>query len=164
MNEIFKRVSIRSFEERAVEEEKITQILRAAMQAPSAGNQQPWEFFVVRDKEKIKALSKISQYAACAENAPLVIVPCYRTDGLRWKETVEIDLACAVENMLLEITALGLGGVWLCAAPLEDRMTRAEAVLGETEGLRAFAVIPVGYAAQQRQQQNRFDEKRIHFI
>lgn len=80
MNEIFKRVSIRSFEERAVEEEKITQILRAAMQAPSAGNQQPWEFFVVRDKEKIKALSKISQYAACAENAPLVIVPCYRTE------------------------------------------------------------------------------------
>ncbi len=164
MNEIFKRVSIRSFEERAVEEEKITQILRAAMQAPSAGNQQPWEFFVVRDKEKIKALSKISQYAACAENAPLVIVPCYRTDELRWKETVEIDLACAVENMLLEITALGLGGVWLCAAPLEDRMTRAEAVLGEPEGLRAFAVIPVGYAAQQRQQQDRFDEKRIHFI
>ena len=72
MNEIFTRVSIRKFEDRHV--------LRAAMQAPSAGNQQPWEFYVVTDKERIKALSEISPYAACAKEAPAVIVPCYRTE------------------------------------------------------------------------------------
>ena len=54
MNEIFTRVSTRKFEDRPVEQEKITQLLRAAMQAPSAGNQQPWEFYVVTDKDKIK--------------------------------------------------------------------------------------------------------------
>ena len=57
MNEIFKRVSIRKFESRPVEAEKIEKILRAAMAAPSAGNQQPWEFYVVRNKEKIAALA-----------------------------------------------------------------------------------------------------------
>ena len=53
MNEIFTRVSTRKFEDRPVEPEKITQLLKAAMQAPSAGNQQPWEFYVVTDKDKI---------------------------------------------------------------------------------------------------------------
>ena len=129
MDEIFTRVSIRKFEDRPVEQEKLTKILKAAMAAPSAGNQQPWEFFVVTDKAKIEALSKISPYAGCAAGAPAVIVPCYRTEGLRWGELAEIDLSCATENILLEITAQGLGGVWLCAAPLEDRMTAAENTL-----------------------------------
>ena len=66
MNEIFTRVSTRKFEDRPVEPEKITQLLKAAMQAPSAGNQQPWEFFVVTDKDKIKSLSQSSPYAGCA--------------------------------------------------------------------------------------------------
>ncbi len=164
MNEIFTRVSIRKFDDRPVEPEKITQLLKAAMQAPSAGNQQPWEFYVVTDKDKIRALSEISPYAACAKNAPAVIVPCYRTEGLRWSETVLIDLSCATENLLLEIDSLGLGGVWLCAAPLEDRMTKAEAVIGNPEGLRAFAVVPVGYPAESKTQRDRFDESRIHFL
>ena len=164
MKEIFERVSIRKYEDKPVETDKIEQILKAAMAAPSAGNQQPWEFYVVTDKEKIRQLSQISPYAACAENAPLVIAPCYRTEGLRWSETVLLDLSCATENMLLEITSLGLGGVWLCAAPLEDRMTKTEAVLEIPENLRAFAIIAIGYPAETRKQQIRFDEARIHYI
>ena len=75
MNEIFKRISVRKFEDRPVEQEKIEQILKAAMAAPSAGNQQPWEYYVVRDRETILALSKCSPYSGCAANAPAVIVP-----------------------------------------------------------------------------------------
>ena len=92
MNEIFKRASIRRFEDRAVEEEKITMILKAAMAAPSAGNQQPWEFFVVTDREKIKELSKCSPYSRCAAKAPVVLVPCMKTEGLRLPEMALVDL------------------------------------------------------------------------
>ncbi|MBR3760211.1 MAG: nitroreductase family protein [Ruminococcus sp.] len=164
MKEIFERISVRKYQDKSVEADKIEQILKAAMAAPSASNQQPWEFYVVTDKEKIRQLSKISPYAACAENAPLIIVPCYRTKGLRWNETVLLDLSAATENMLLEVTSLGLGGVWLCAAPLEERMTRTEAVLEIPADLRAFALIAVGYPAESRTQQNRFDENRVHYI
>ena len=62
MESIFKRTSIRRFLEREVEQEKIDKILRAAMAAPSGGNQQPWEFYVVRDKNVIEKLSKSSIY------------------------------------------------------------------------------------------------------
>lgn len=164
MKEIFERISIRKYQDKPIEHEKIEQILKAAMAAPSAGNQQPWEFYVVTNKEKIKLLSEISPYAACAQNAPLVIVPCYRTEGLRWRETVLLDLSAATENMLLEITSLGLGGVWLCSAPLEDRMTKAETALDIPKNFRAFALIAVGYPAETRPQQMRFDESRIHYI
>ena len=60
MKEIFERVSIRKFKDIQVEPEKVEAILRAAMAAPSAGNQQPWEFFVVTDKAANKQLSEIS--------------------------------------------------------------------------------------------------------
>ena len=70
MKEIFHRVSVRKFEDRAVESDKVEQILRAAMAAPSAGNQQPWDFYVVTSREKLHALAQVSPYAGCAANAP----------------------------------------------------------------------------------------------
>ena len=60
MNEIFKRVSVRKYQNRAVEPEKITRLLRAAMAAPSAANQQPWEFYVVTRRDKIRELATTS--------------------------------------------------------------------------------------------------------
>lgn len=164
MNEIYTRVSIRKFEDRSVEPEKITQLLKAAMQAPSAGNQQPWEFYVVTDKEKIKALSESNPYAGCAAGAPVVIVPCYKTEGARFPMYCEIDLSIATENLWLEAASLGLGAVWIGTAPLKDRMEKVEAVLGNPDGLHAFALVPVGYPAETKEQQDRFDESRIHYL
>lgn len=118
MNSIFHRVSVRKYNDRPVEEDKIMTVIKAGMQAPSAGNQQPWEFYVITNRDKIKELSKISPYAGCAANAPVVIVPVYRREGLRFPEYTEIDMAIAQENMWLEADYLGIGGVWLGVAPV----------------------------------------------
>lgn len=164
MDEIFKRISVRKFENKPVEKDKIMQIMKAAMAAPSAGNQQPWEFFVVTDKEKIKKLAACSPYSGCAANAPAIIVPCYRTSGLRFPEFDTIDLAIATENILLEITSLGLGGVWLAVAPVKERIEKVDAALDIGNNIHSFALVALGYPAEDRPQQDRFDENRIHFI
>ena len=164
MEEIFKRISVRKYEDKPVEKEKIERVLRAAMAAPSAGNQQPWEFYVVTNKEKIKALSESSPYSGCAAGAPVVLVPCYRTKGLRFPEFDKIDLSIATENALLEITSLGLGGVWLAVAPVEDRVEKVAKVLGTGDDLVPFALVPFGYPAETRPQQDRYDETRIHYV
>ena len=163
MKEIFERVSIRKYTDRAVEDEKILAILRAAMAAPSAGNQQPWEFYVVRDLSKLEELSRVSPYAGCAKAAPVAIVSAYR-EKLWAPAYAQIDMSIAMENLWLACGEQGLGGVWLGIAPVEDRMRAVEEILGIPEGLRAFAIFPLGYPAEERKQQDRFDESRIHVI
>ena len=163
MNSIYHRVSIRKYQDKPVEKEKVEAILRAAMQAPSAANQQPWEFYVVTDREKLKALSRVSPYARMTEYAPAAIVSAYRIQ-CRVPVYAQIDLSIAMENLWLETDAQGLGGVWLGIAPVEERMQAVEQIIGMPDTLRAFAVFPFGYPAEERPQQDRFDESRIHWI
>ena len=80
MDTIFHRISVRKFTEQKVEQEKIEKILSAGMQAPSAANQQPWEFYVVTNQELLKKLSTSSPYAGPAAGAPAAIVSVYRKD------------------------------------------------------------------------------------
>lgn len=163
MDSIFHRVSIRKYQDKPVEKEKTEAILRAAMQAPSAANQQPWEFYVVTDKEILKELSEASPYAKMVANAPVAIVSAYRKECLL-PAFAEIDLSIAMENMWIETDSQGLGGVWLGIAPLEERMQAVEKILNIPDSLRAFAIFPYGYSAEERKQQNRFDAGRIHYI
>ncbi len=162
MSNIYERVSIRKYEDRPVEEEKIKAILRAAMQAPSASNQQPWEFYVVTNKDMLRKLSEVSPYASMTKDAPVAIVSAYRT-GCKSVDYAPIDLSIAMENLWLETSDQGLGGVWLGIAPREDRMKAVEEIVGMPETLRAFAIFPLGYPAETKKQQDRFEEGRIHY-
>ena len=164
MDSIFHRISVRRYEDKQVEKEKLMQILRAGMQAPSACNQQPWEFYVVTDKEKIQKLSKVTPYTGCATGAPVVIVPVYRTEGLVAPSFAQIDMAIAQENIWLETDALGLGGVWIGIAPLKDRMALVHDILKLPENVEVFSLFALGYPAESRKQQDRFDKSRIHFV
>ena len=164
MENIFHRVSIRKYEDKPVEKEKILQILKAGMQAPSACNQQPWEFYVVTDKEKIQELSKATPYSGCAAGAPVVIVPVYRKEGLVVQDMAQIDMSIAQENIWLETDAQGLGGVWFGIAPVEDRMEEVHRLLELPENVKVFSMFALGYPAESRPQQNRFEPERIHFI
>ena len=163
MNSIFSRVSIRKYKDKPVEKEKTEAILRAAMQAPSAVNQQPWEFYVVTSKEKLEELSRVSPYAGMTKSAPAAIVSTYRKASIV-PAYAQIDMSIAMENMWLETDAQGLGGVWLGIAPIEERMKAVERILNLPDTVRAFAIFPYGYPDEERKQQDRFDQSRIHYI
>ena len=163
MDAIFERMSIRKYEDRPVEQEKIEKLLRAAMAAPSAVNQQPWEFYVVKNRETIVEPSKASPFAACAAGAPVVIVPILRKDA-KHPELANYDLANATENILLEATTLGLGAVWLCIAPYEDRIDNVVTVLHTPHHTIPFCLIPVGYPAEKRTWKDRYDPEKVHVI
>lgn len=160
---LYSRVSIRKYQDRPVEKEKTEAMLRAAMQAPSAANQQPWEFYVVTDKEKLEALSGVSPYAGMTKDAPAAIVSAYRKN-CNVPPYAEIDMSIAMENLWIETDAQGLGGVWLGIAPLEERMKAVEEILDIPDTLRAFAIFPYGYPAEEKKQQDRFDKSRIHYV
>ena len=164
MDSIFHRISVRRYEDKQVEKEKLMQILRAGMQAPSACNQQPWEFYVVTDKKKIEALSKMTPYTGCAAKAPVVLISAYRLEGLVAPAFAQIDMSIAQENIWLETDALGLGGVWFGIAPMEEQMEEVHKLLELPKEVAVFSLFALGYPAESRAQEDRFHPERIHFL
>ena len=70
----------------------------------------------------------------------------------------------AQENIWLETDTLGLGGVWFGIAPIEEHMEEVHRLLGLPENVKVFSMFALGYPAETRPQQDRFDPERIHFI
>ena len=163
MDAIFSRVSVREYQNRPVEPEKIEKLLRAAMAAPSAVNQQPWEFYVVTDRAKLTALGDSQHFWRMLRTAPLAIVPCIRRD-CRLMDLAPTDLALCSENIMLEAVALGLGSVMLGTYPFEPRMKAVAEQLEIPDSLIPFTVLSIGYPAGAQAQQDRFDESRIHHV
>jgi len=164
MDTIFTRISVRRYQDRPVEPEKIERLLRAAMAAPSAKNDQPWEFYVVANRQVLEQLSRCSPFAGWTKDAPLAIVPCWRKERkIQWEYSL-IDLAAATENILLEAVELGLGTVWMGVSPVRERMDIVREILSLPDTLEPFAIVAVGYPAEERPQEDRWDPDRIHVV
>lgn len=163
MNAIFTRTSVRKFENRSVEKEKIEKLLQAGFVAPSAGNQQPWEFYVVTKRETIEALAKTSPYAGAAAKAPVVLVIAARKDVI-FPGITDIDCAIATENLWLELEELGLGGVMMAVAPVPERMEAVGKILNLPDNQYAFDLLPFGYPVGKKPQVDRYDAKKIHWV
>lgn len=156
------RRSVRTFEPTPVEREKVEEILKAAMQAPSAHNQQPWEFLVVEDQEKLKELSQVHQYAAPLAGAPVGIVVLVNRNRLKAEAFWQQDIAAAVENMMLQAVDLGLGTLWMGIAPDEENMASVKQMCQLPDEVEAFGLFAVGYSDRNRFK-DRFDASRIHW-
>ena len=163
MKEIFNRRSIRQYLPQPVEKEKLERLLRAAMQAPSAGNQQPWEFIVIENQELLQKLALMSPYAAAIKNAPAVIVMLGNKSKMKFPENWQMDLSAAAQNILLEAVHLDLGAVWLGVAPLEERVHYVEELFKLPENIWPFGVIALGYPAGENKFIDRYDAERVHY-
>ncbi|MDO4484264.1 MAG: nitroreductase family protein [Clostridia bacterium] len=157
------RRSIRKYTDRPVEQEKIDLMLRAAMAAPTACNQQPWEYYVVTNRDTIAQLARCSHFSKFAASAPVIIVACKRKLSMV-PQFGDIDMAASVENLLLEADLQGLGTCWIGVAP-QKRVTQSVGeVLNLPMALSAFAMIACGYPAEEKGEAGRFEEKRVHYI
>ena len=141
------RRSVRSYQDKPVEPEKLQQILEAARLAPSACNYQEWKFIVVQDPQTRQALAKACNDQAFIAQAPLVIAAC-STNPTRLmasgQPTAAVDLAIAVDHITLAAVELGLGTCWIGAfdAPAVAKLLSvpADAVV--------VHILPLGYPAK----------------
>jgi len=162
------RRSIRAFKQDAVPQATITRLLKAACYAPSAGNIQPWQFYVVTNQGKKEALVEAALGQSFISEAPVVIVVCAQPSlaekryGVRGSALYCLqDTAAAVENILLGAYALGLGTCWVGA--FDEK--RAAGVLSLPADCRPVALIPVGYPAQEgRERPQRPVEDVVHMV
>ena len=159
---IHTRRSIREYLDKPIPEELVNKLLAAAMAAPSARNQQPWEFIVITKKSLLEKIPTINPYTQMALNAPLAILVCGDLKAETAPGYWVIDCAAATQNLLLCAHALGLGAVWTGTYPNEDRMDGYNKLFGLPEYVVPHSLIVLGYPAQQPPSADRFKSERIH--
>ena len=161
---IFTRRSVRIFKDQAVETEKVERLLRAAMQAPSAKNRQPWEFLVVTDEADRKAVAGMSVYTPFCADAPLLIITMAdTTKSGRDRGFFPQDLSAATQNILLQAVEEGLGACWCGFYPDEKRYTAVQKHFELPEHIVPFSVIAVGYGEQENRFIDRYQPERVHY-
>lgn len=163
MEEIMKRGNTRRFKDDPVSEEAVQQILKAAMQARTAGGQTPWHFMVVRNQALIKALAHNSMTAGPIRKAPVVLLLLGDERGLSFPDYWTMDLAAAAENILIEAEHLGLGTQWINVYPYPDRLRQIRQLFELPVEVTPFCLIPIGYPADKPIRIDHFDESRIHY-
>ena len=157
MSLVFKRKSVRKYTDEKVPDEVIENLLKAGMQAPSACNQQAWEFIIVSDDEDKEAISKMHRFATH------LIVTLGNLNKAKAHRMIEQDLGACNENILLQATHEGLGAVWLGFHPVEDRTLKLKEYLNIPDYCIPFSVICVGYPANEGEVKLRYDESKVHF-
>ncbi|MBQ7606556.1 MAG: nitroreductase family protein [Desulfovibrionaceae bacterium] len=159
---IMTRRSVRTFTDEDVSDALLEQLLRAGMQAPSAGNAQPWEFVVLRERALLEEVAKINEYAAFAPKAALGILVCANLTLEKFPGYWVEDTAAAVQNILLAAHSLSLGAVWTGVYPTENRVTAMRALIHAPEHIIPMGLIIVGHPKAVPAPVDRFNKDRIH--
>ncbi len=142
---INQRRSIRNYEDRDVEDDKIEYVLECARLAPSWMNMQCWHFIIVTDKDKIKELAKMCGVInRWIKKAPIIVVACADPLSSGRREDINyylVDTAIAMEHLILAATDVGLGSCWIGSFDEKE----IKKLLGIPPRIRIVALTPLGY-------------------
>lgn len=170
MNETLKiiseRKSVRKFTDKKIEKEKVEQLVKAGMSAPSARNKQPWDFIVIDNEKILHELGEKLPYAKMLLHSKLAIVVCGNINKSPEDEEKKYwvqDCSAATENILLAAQALGLGAVWTAAYPVLERVKTVCEVLNLPNKVIPLNVIPIGYPDEDNSPKNKFLQSNVHY-
>jgi nitroreductase len=159
---IITRRSIRKYKKQPIPKEILQKLLEAASHAPSAGNQQPWHFVLLDDRKILNVIHTFHPSARILIEADKAILICGDLDLEKFKGYWMVDCAAATQNILLAAHSLGLGACWLGLYPREGRMAGMKKLLHLPANIIPFAVVSLGYAAEIKPKENRYNPARVH--
>lgn len=155
------RRSIRKFTGQAVDDETLEQIIEAGTWAPSGLNNQPWKVAVIRNPSTRMAIAPLTRYASIIEGAP-VLLALFLDTSASYDRTKDIQaMGAFIQNMLLAIHALGLGGVWL--GEILKNKQEVSRILNAPDSFELMAVIALGHPAEQGGRGSRKGVKDVVF-
>ncbi len=161
MDAILTRRSIRKYTSDPVSDEVVTQLLKAAMSAPTAANQ-CWRFVVIRDRNILQAITDFHPHAEMLKQAAVGIAVCADPTLEVLKGRWPMDCAAATENILIGANALGLGACWVGIYPVEERIEGLRQLLDIPENVIPLSMVSLGYPAERKVPPARFKPDRIH--
>jgi nitroreductase len=159
---ILSRRSIRIYTGKVIPAEYYDILLKAAMQAPSARNRQPWHFIMISDKIVLNRLADSNTSWRMLAQADRAIVVCGDSETEDTESFLIQDCAAATQNLLLAAFELGLGAVWLGVHPREDRVAEIRKALSLPARITPVSMISVGFPDEDRQVEDRYIPERVH--
>ena len=145
------RRSVREFTDEKISDDDIKKIIEAGICAPSAMNQQPWEFIVVKDKKSIEIIENMSRYSKPARTSACCIITLFnkghfeKYENYKW---VEQDMGACTENILLQAVEENLGAVWLGTYPDMERVNYLKEHFNIPKNVYPYSVIVLGYPTE----------------
>ena len=166
LNLIRERKSVRHFKPDDVDIKVIYELIESARWAPSGLNNQPWKFVIVKSQEIKEKIGNLSHYKRIFIEAPVLIPFFLDTSSLYHREKDIMGLGAAVENILLSLEALGLGGVWL--GEIIKAKEEVKEILSMSDDTEFFGVVALGYpdesAYKERKRKNLKDIIEKEFL
>ena len=162
---IYKRRSVRKFQDTQVDDNIIKSLLEDAMAAPSACNKQPWEFYVIKDKEKQDQIKKKIMF--CNYNSPLIIVVCGNKKKALTNDENDYwiqDASAAIQNILLSSLSFALGTCWCGLHPIKRRSEKVQKILELPDYIIPLGAIHIGYPLKEIDGRTQYDESKVHYI
>jgi nitroreductase len=160
---ILTRRSIRSYTKEIISDETIKELLRIGMSAPSAGNEQPWHFVVIRDRSILDKIPDFHPFSEMLKLASVAILVCGDLTLEKYEGFWVQDCSAATENILVAANAMKLGAVWLGLYPHMDRVEGIRKLFKLPRNIMPLSLIPVGYPDVDKKKVDRFNESRVHF-
>lgn len=160
MKQIKQRYSVRNYNSRKVEKDKLCTVLEAARLAPSAKNMQEWRFVVVQDAAMIEKLQIAANNQPFVGEAPVVIACCAtKADYVMrcGQAAYPVDVAIAMEHMALQAVEEGLGTCWI-GSFFENQV---KSILGIPDNIRVVELMTLGYPAGDSKPANRLPMDKI---
>jgi nitroreductase len=161
---IMTRRSIRDYTSHPVPEDLVKLLVEAGMCAPSAFGERSSAFIAITDRKILDQIFQLNPKALQIKKATVAIMICGDTAKEKFpgKGYWQLDGSAAAENILLAAHAVGLGAVWTAIYPYEDRMAAVKKLLALPESVQPLCLIPIGYPAEKKFRENRFDPERYH--
>ncbi|HMK33757.1 MAG TPA: nitroreductase family protein [Desulfomonilaceae bacterium] len=156
------RRSIRRYTAEPVSDELVTELLKAAMAAPTAAGE-VWHFVVVRDRHILERVPTFHPHAEMLKTAAVGILVCGDPTAETRKGRWPLDCSAATENILIAANALGLGAVWVGIYPVEERIQGMRELLGIPDHVIPLSMVSCGYPGEQKRPPSRFRNDLIHY-
>lgn len=156
------RRSVRQFTNQKISDEKIRQILEAAMSAPSAYNHQPWQFIVIHDKKILHQITALDHYKSI-DNPQTAIVVCGDFHKEQSEQFLIQSCTTAIENILIAVHGMELGSVCTSIFPFSLEMELFRMLLKLPEHIMPISFMPIGYPLNKMNTEvHRYDSSKVH--
>jgi nitroreductase len=163
LDAILSRRSIRKYTRTPVPDQIIKELLTAGMSAPSARNTQSWQFIIINSHKILDEIPKFHPYSEMLKDASVAFLVC-GDKQLEENEGYLVQNCSAVtENILIAAQAKGLGAVWLGIYPRNERIMGIRKLLDIPNDFLPISLISIGYPAEDKSREYRYDVSKIHY-